>query len=118
MNNNQKNKRLCITIFITNNLLILSYVILKLIDFITTFQYLGVNSITESNPFAVDLVKNPLLLISLFTGMIIIFILINIFTYLKHEYSSIQNLFLLIIFSNLIGFGVLIHNFYVFVEVF
>ena len=44
-------------IFISNNLLILGYVILKLIDFITTFNVVGTNGIIESNPFAVDLVK-------------------------------------------------------------
>ena len=106
-------------IFISNNLLILGYVILKLIDIITTFNVVGTNGIIESNPFAVDLVKNPLLLISLFVGNIIIFILINTFTYLKIDYSSIQNLFLfIIILSNLISFGVLVNNYYVFIEVF
>ena len=76
-------------IFITNNLLILSYVILKLIDLITTFQWLGIRGITEANPFAVDLVKNSILLVSLFISMIVLFVFINIFTYLKVDYNSV-----------------------------
>ena len=104
-------------IFIVNNLLILSYIILKLTDFITTFQQLKYNNIIEANPFAVDLVQNPLLMYCLLFLFILLMFTINFLTYYRTGYDEIQKLFLLlIIFSNLIGIIVLLYNYDVYVN--
>ena len=109
-----KNKTI---IFISNNLLILSYVILVSIDIITTLQYVGVNGIIEINPITVVLIKNPLLFISLLIGNIILFVFINFFIYFKTKYNDILRFFLIIlIINNLIGFSVLVNNYYVFIR--
>ena len=105
------------TIFITNNLLVLSYIVLKLIGFITTFRQLEYGNIFEANPFAVDLVHDPLLMYFLLFSYVSFLVVVNFLTYYKSGYNEIQKIFLfLIVISNIIGIFALLYNYNVYIN--
>ena len=106
-------------IFITNNLLILSFGLLKLVDFITTFQQLEYGNIFEANLFAVNLVQNPLLMYFLLFLYVSFLFIINFLTYYNYGYNEIQKLLLfIIVISNLIGIVVLWYNYNIYINTF
>lgn len=105
-------------IFIVNNLLILSFIFLKLIDFTTTFQQLEYGNIFEANPFVINLVQNPSLMYFLLFLYFSFLFVVNFLTYYKSGYGEIQKVLLfIVIFSNLIGIVVLLHNYDVYMNV-
>lgn len=104
--------------FIINWLLIVSFLILKLIDFITTLIFLEKNLINESNPFAVPLTKNALLLYSLLLLFMSFISILNIAFYKIKFFNDFLTYFLIfIILLNIQSIYVLIHNYEIFIRI-
>ncbi|MFX1569824.1 MAG: DUF5658 family protein [Promethearchaeota archaeon] len=110
-----KNEKL---VFLINNFFVISYIFLKITDVITTFYWISKNNFQELNPFATQIIQNPILLIILFIGLIISLFMFNSLIYFKINYNCIQELFLIgIIFINIVGIWVLMENYYTIISV-
>ena len=105
-------------VFISNFVLIGIFFILKLIDFITSFIFIGYNGIYEANPSAIPFIENPTLLIFIFLLFIFVISSLNFLFYTKKNFNEFLNFFLIfIILLNLQGFWVVINNYEVFMMV-
>ncbi|MFX1567901.1 MAG: DUF5658 family protein [Promethearchaeota archaeon] len=99
------------SLFLTNNFFISCFFILKLTDIIITLQYVKLETFCEGNPFAVQLIENPLVAFFLLFILTTAFAFINMLIYHNKNFNCLQELFLiLIIFSNLISFLVIMDN--------
>lgn len=105
-------------VFISNFVLIGIFFILKLIDFITSFIFIGYNDIYEANTLAIPFIENPFLLILYFSLFIFVISSLNFLFYIKKDFNEFLVFFLIfIILLNFQGFWVVINNYEVFMIV-